>query len=153
MRDFASDALALPANASYRRYVDLGRRYVVRTVVAAPELSLEPRRWCFPVAGCVSYRGYFSESDADAYAAKLESEGWDVTVSGVRAYSTLGWFDDPLLSSMVELPSTPSPASSFTSLRTSASTRPAIRTSTSRSRSLSSGPGCAAGWRPKGGMA
>ena len=104
MRDFASDALALPANASYRRYVDLGRRYVVRTVVAAPELSLEPRRWCFPVAGCVSYRGYFSESDADAYAAKLESEGWDVTVSGVRAYSTLGWFDDPLLSSMVELP-------------------------------------------------
>ena len=104
IRDFASGALALPANASYRRYVDLGRRYVVQTVVAAPELSLEPRRWCFPVAGCVGYRGYFSESDADAYAAKLESEGWDVTVSGVRAYSTLGWFDDPLLSSMVELP-------------------------------------------------
>jgi len=104
IREFASDVLALPANASYRRYVDLGRRYVVRTVVAAPELSLEPRRWCFPVAGCVSYRGYFSESDADAYAAKLESEGWDVTVSGVRAYSTLGWFADPLLSSMVELP-------------------------------------------------
>ncbi len=104
IREFASDVLALPANASYRRYVDLGRRYVVRTVVAAPELSLEPRRWCFPVAGCVSYRGYFSESDADAHAAKLESEGWDVTVTGVRAYSTLGWFDDPLLSSMVELP-------------------------------------------------
>ena len=104
IRAFASDALALPANASYRRYVDLGRRYVVRTVVAAPELSLEPWRWCFPVAGCVSYRGYFSESDADAYAATLESEGWDVTVSGARAYSTLGWFDDPLLSSMVELP-------------------------------------------------
>ncbi|MCY4349559.1 MAG: aminopeptidase [Thiotrichales bacterium] len=104
IQEFASDVLALPANASYRRYVDLGRRYVVRTVVAAPELSLEPRRWCFPVAGCVSYRGYFSGSDADAYAAKLESEGWDVTVSGVRAYSTLGWFADPLLSSMVELP-------------------------------------------------
>ena len=104
IRDFASDALALPANASYRRYVDLGRRYVVRTVVAAPELSLEPRQWCFPVAGCLSYRGYFSESDAAAYAETLESEGWDVTVAGVRAYSTLGWFDDPLLSSMVELP-------------------------------------------------
>ena len=103
IREFASDALALPANASYRRYVDLGRRYVVWTVVAAPELSLEPRRWCFPVAGCVSYRGYFSESDAAAYAAKLESEGWDATVTGARAYSTLGWFDDPLLSSMVEL--------------------------------------------------
>ena len=103
IREFASDALALPANASYRRYVDLERRYVVWTVVAAPELSLEPRRWCFPVAGCVSYRGYFSESDAAAYAAKLESEGWDATVTGARAYSTLGWFDDPLLSSMVEL--------------------------------------------------
>ena len=103
IREFASDALALPANASYRRYVDLGRRYVVWTVVAAPELSLEPRRWCFPVAGCVSYRGYFSTSDAAAYAAKLESEGWDTTVTGARAYSTLGWFDDPLLSSMVEL--------------------------------------------------
>ena len=103
IREFASDALALPANASYRRYVDLGRRYVVWTVVAAPELSLEPRRWCFPVAGCLSYRGYFSTSDAAAYAARLESEGWDVTVNGVRAYSTLGWFDDPLLSSMVEL--------------------------------------------------
>ena len=103
IREFASDALALPANASYRRYVDLGRRYVVWTVVAAPELSLEPRRWCFPVAGCLSYRGYFSESDATAYAGTLESEGWDVTVTGVRAYSTLGWFDDPLLSSMVEL--------------------------------------------------
>ena len=104
IREFASDVLALPANASYRRYVDLGRRYAVRTVVAAPELSLEPRRWCFPVAGCVSYRGYFSESDAAAYAAELEADGWEVTVSGVRAYSTLGWFDDPLLSSMVELP-------------------------------------------------
>ena len=103
IREFASDALALPANASYRRYVDLGRRYVVWTVVAAPELSLEPRRWCFPVAGCVSYRGYFSTSDAAAYAAELESEGWDATVTGARAYSTLGWFDDPLLSSMVEL--------------------------------------------------
>ena len=103
IREFASDALALPANASYRSYVDLGRRYVVWTVVAAPELSLEPLRWCFPVAGCLSYRGYFSESDAAAYAETLESEGWDVTVTGVRAYSTLGWFDDPLLSSMVEL--------------------------------------------------
>ena len=104
IRDFASAALGLPANASYRRYVDLGRRYVVWNVVAAPELSLEPRRWCFPVAGCVSYRGYFSEAAAKEYADTLESEGWDVTVAGVSAYSTLGWFDDPLLSSMVVLP-------------------------------------------------
>ena len=104
IRDFATNALGLPANASYRRYVDLGRRYVVWNVVAAPELSLEPRRWCFPVAGCLSYRGYFSESAANEYAEVLETEGLDVTVAGVRAYSTLGWFDDPLLSSMVVLP-------------------------------------------------
>ena len=104
IRDFASNVLALPANASYRRYVDLGRRHVVWNVVAAPELSLEPRRWCFPVAGCVSYRGYFSESAAIGYAEALASEGLDVTVAGVGAYSTLGWFDDPLLSSMVALP-------------------------------------------------
>ena len=104
IREFASDVLALPANASYHCYVDLGRRYVVWNVVAAPELSLEPRRWCFPVAGCLSYRGYFSESAATEHAGALESEGWDVTVAGVHAYSTLGWFDDPLLSSMVALP-------------------------------------------------
>ena len=104
IRDFASRVLGLPANASYRRYVDLDRRHVVWSVVAAPELSLEPRHWCFPVAGCLSYRGYFSESAAEGYAESLKSEGWDVTVAGVRAYSTLGWFDDPLLSSMVDLP-------------------------------------------------
>ena len=104
IRDFASNVLGLPAKESYRRYVDLDRRYVVWNVVAAPELSLEPRRWCFPVAGCLSYRGYFSESAAWEYAGALENEGWDVTVAGVRAYSTLGWFDDPLLSSMVDLP-------------------------------------------------
>ena len=104
IREFASDVLALPANASYHRYVDLGRRYVVWNVVAAPELSLEPRRWCFPVAGCLSYRGYFSEAAAAQYADALRTEGWDVTVAGVRAYSTLGWFDDPLLSSMTALP-------------------------------------------------
>ena len=104
IRDFASDTLGLPANASYRHYVALEHRYVVWNVVAAPELSLAPRRWCFPVAGCLSYRGYFSEPAAAAYACALESEGWDVMVAGVRAYSTLGWFDDPLLSSMVDLP-------------------------------------------------
>ena len=104
IRTFATDALSLPANASYRRFVDLGRRYVVWNVVAAPELSLEPRRWCFPVAGCLSYRGYFSEAAAAQYADELRTEGWDVTVAGVRAYSTLGWFDDPLLSSMTALP-------------------------------------------------
>ena len=104
IRDFASTALALPANESYRSYVNLGRRHVLWNVVAAPELSLEPRQWCFPVAGCVSYRGYFAEADAREYARALESEGWDVTAAGVGAYSTLGWFDDPLLSTMAALP-------------------------------------------------
>ena len=104
IREFASRVLGLPENASYRRYADPGRPYVVWNVVAAPELSLAPRRWCFPFAGCVSYRGYFSEPDAAAFAAGLASEGWDVTVAGVRAYSTLGWFDDPLPGPVVELP-------------------------------------------------
>ena len=103
IREFASTALALPANESYHRFVDLDRRYVLWNVVAAPELSLEPRQWCFPVAGCLSYRGYFSEADAREHAGTLASEGWDVTVAGVGAYSTLGWFDDPLLSTMVAL--------------------------------------------------
>ena len=104
IRDFASDVLGLPANDSYRRYVHLDRSHVVWSVVAAPELSLAPRLWCFPVAGCVGYRGWFSETDARANAADLESEGWDVTVAGVPAYSTLGWFDDPLLSTMLDRP-------------------------------------------------
>ena len=104
IRRFASERLGLPDNASYRRYADLGRPYVVWNVIAAPELSLAPREWCFPVAGCVSYRGYFREEDARAEAARLAAAGDDVHVSGVPAYSTLGWFDDPLLSSFIRYP-------------------------------------------------
>jgi predicted aminopeptidase len=77
---------------------DLGRPFVVWNVFAAPELSLEAKQWCFPVAGCVAYRGYFAESDAKAETARLAAEGFDVHVSGVPAYSTLGYFDDPVLS-------------------------------------------------------
>ena len=98
--------LGLPRNGSYTRYTDLGRPFVVWNVFAAPALSLEPREWCFPVAGCVSYRGYFDEADAKAEAARLAGLGFDVYVSGVPAYSTLGWFDDPLLSSFVRYPDT-----------------------------------------------
>ena len=101
IRRFASDTLLLPDNGSYTRYSELGRPYVVWNVQATPELSLEPRRWCFPVAGCVAYRGYFSREAAEAEAAALRAEGLDVQVSGVAAYSTLGWFDDPLLSSFI----------------------------------------------------
>lgn len=101
MRTFASRELALPDNQSYTRYADLGRAYVVWNVFAAPELSLSARQWCFPVAGCVAYRGYFAEADAGAEAARLAAEGFDVHVSGVPAYSTLGWFDDPVLSTFI----------------------------------------------------
>ena len=101
IRTFASERLGLPDNRSYRDYVDVGRRYVVWNVVVAPELSLSPKGWCFPVIGCVSYRGYYDEAQARAFARKWGDDGYDVAVGGVRAYSTLGWFDDPLLSTML----------------------------------------------------
>jgi len=100
IRDFASQELGLPDNASFRSYADIHRSYVVWNVVATPELSVEPRQWCFPVAGCVAYRGYFREEDARDFAARLRSEGDDVTVGGVPAYSTLGRIADPLLSTV-----------------------------------------------------
>ena len=95
-RAFASRELALPDNRSYRRYADLQRPYVTWSVYATPELSLQPLRWCFPVAGCVAYRGYFSEQNAQDFAGQLQQDGHDVYVAGVAAYSTLGWFSDPL---------------------------------------------------------
>ncbi len=104
IRTFASRDLALPDNASYTRYADLGRPFVVWNVFAAPALSLDARQWCFPIAGCVSYRGYFDESQARAEAARLASKGDDVWVAGIPAYSTLGYFDDPVLSTFVRWP-------------------------------------------------
>ena len=106
VRAYASQELGLPDNASYTRYTDLGRPFVVWNVFAAAPLALEPREWCFPVVGCVSYRGYFSEADARAEAARLAALGEDVHIGGVPAYSTLGWFDDPLLSSFIRYPDT-----------------------------------------------
>lgn len=101
IRDFAVDELGLPDNASYRSYVDVGRPYVVRNVFAAPALALEPEQWCFPVAGCVSYRGYFDAAAAEDFAAGLRKAGLDVFVGNVPAYSTLGWFSDPLLNTFI----------------------------------------------------
>jgi predicted aminopeptidase len=101
IRRYASRELGLPDNGSYTRYADLGRPFVVWNVFAAPELSLSPRQWCFPVAGCVNYRGYFAETDARAEAARLAAAGDDVHVGGVPAYSTLGYFDDPVLSTFI----------------------------------------------------
>src|SRR5277367_6777720 len=101
IRDFASRDLALPDNGSYKTYADIGRPYVVWNVVAAPEFSVDPIEWCYPIVGCVAYRGYFAEAKARRFAAGLHAKGWDVVVGGVAAYSTLGHFDDPILSSMV----------------------------------------------------
>lgn len=100
-RDFAVAELHLPDNRSYRTYADIKRRYVVWNVVATPEFSVEPERWCFPIAGCVAYRGYFKEKTARTFAKSLATKGFDVMVGGVPAYSTLGKFADPVLSSMM----------------------------------------------------
>lgn len=108
MRRFAVTELHLPDNASYHRYADLRRRHAVWNVVAAPELSLTLKTWCFPVAGCVGYRGYFVEADAQAQAQELRAQGFDVSVYGVPAYSTLGWMNwlggDPLLNTFIWYP-------------------------------------------------
>ncbi|WP_183166219.1 aminopeptidase [Azomonas macrocytogenes] len=100
-RAFASSNLGLPDNASYRQYADIQRSYVVWNVFATPEFSVEPLQHCFPIAGCVAYRGYFHQSAARATAAELSLTGLDTLVAGVDAYSTLGWFADPVLSSML----------------------------------------------------
>ncbi len=104
IRDFASRELALPDNDSYRRYADLGRAFVLWNVFAAPEFSVTPIRSCFPVAGCVSYRGFYSEEAALKHADALAKEGNDVYVGEVSAYSTLGWFSDPVLSTFINYP-------------------------------------------------
>jgi predicted aminopeptidase len=104
IREFASKNLKLPENNSYLAYAELNRSYVVWNVFAAPEFSLEPKKECFPFTGCVSYRGFYSEDEARRHAAKLQEAGYDVYVGGVPAYSTLGWFDDPLLSTFIRYP-------------------------------------------------
>jgi predicted aminopeptidase len=100
-REFAVRELGLPDGGSYRKYADIGREYVVWNVVATPEFSLTPLRWCFPVAGCVSYRGYFHQANANAFAWRLVASGDDAVVEGVAAYSTLGHLADPLMSTMI----------------------------------------------------
>ena len=103
IREYASSQLALPDNASYRSYVDIKRPYVVWNLFAAPEFSIEPKHWCFPFVGCLSYKGYFDEAKARAAGSRLAADGYDVYVGGIAAYSTLGHFDDPFLSSMLRL--------------------------------------------------
>ncbi|WP_236197217.1 aminopeptidase [Pseudomonas glycinae] len=100
-RAFASEHLHLPDNESYRLYADIGRPFVVWNVFATPEFSLSPQNHCFPIAGCVAYRGYYSQSAARGEAAIQRLQGMDVSIGGVEAYSTLGWFNDPILNSMM----------------------------------------------------
>jgi predicted aminopeptidase len=110
IRDFAVSDLGEPDNASYRRYADLKRSAAVWNVVAAPELSLELKTWCFAIVGCVGYRGYYDRAGAEALAAQLRGEGLDVAVYPVPAYSTLGrlpqsgWLADPLLNTFIDYP-------------------------------------------------
>jgi len=103
-RMFAEAELGLPAGGNYLDYVELDRRHAVWNVFAAPEFSLEPVTWCYPIAGCAAYRGYFDEAAAVEYAAGLGAEGFDTHVGGVAAYSTLGWFDDAVLSTVLNRP-------------------------------------------------
>ena len=101
IREFAESELSLPVGGNYSSYVDVEREHVVWNVFAAPEFSVDPVNWCYPIAGCVAYRGYFSQQSALSYAAKLEEDGFDVYTGGVDAYSTLGWFEDSLLSTVL----------------------------------------------------
>jgi predicted aminopeptidase len=101
IRQFATEQLALPDNNSYQYFADLQRPFAVWNVFAAPAFSTTAKKWCFPIAGCVSYRGYFSEQEARSYAAQLSAQGYDTYVGGVAAYSTLGWFADPVLNTFL----------------------------------------------------
>lgn len=100
-RTFARDEMQLPVADNYAHYVDLERDYVVWNVVAAPEFSIKPKKWCYPVVGCLSYRGYYDKADALSYADKLKEQSLDVYTGGVAAYSTLGWFNDPVLNTFL----------------------------------------------------
>jgi predicted aminopeptidase len=102
IRLFAIETLKLPGQDSYQTYVDVKQPYVVWAVFAAPQYSIEPKTWCYPIVGCAAYRGYFLKQDADTFAGQLKNQGYDVYVSGVEAYSTLGWFDDPILSTFID---------------------------------------------------
>jgi predicted aminopeptidase len=104
IRAFASSELGLPNNASYTNYADLKRPSVVWNVFATPELSMKLQTWCFPVAGCVSYKGFYKQADAESYAQSLREEGLEAYVAGIPAYSTLGWFNDPVLNTFINYP-------------------------------------------------
>jgi len=104
VREFSVKQLHLPQTKSFTQYADLGRNYVVKNLFAATEFSTELYTWCYPVIGCASYRGYFDEDMLNEYKAELAQQGYDIHVANVSAYSTLGWFDDPVLNTFVYRP-------------------------------------------------
>lgn len=103
-RDFAGQSLQLPADDSFTDYVSFQRPWVVVNLVAAPEFSLQPHQWCYPIIGCQAYRGYFDPGDASRERERFRQQGYDTFVGGVTAYSTLGWFNDPLHTGFIRLP-------------------------------------------------
>ncbi|MDJ0831958.1 MAG: aminopeptidase [Gammaproteobacteria bacterium] len=104
IRDFAMNELALPESNSYTLYADIGRNYVVKNLIAAEEFSIRPYQWCYPVVGCMGYRGYFDEQRLERFRQRLQDQGFDIYVTRVTAYSTLGWFDDPVLNTFIDWP-------------------------------------------------
>jgi predicted aminopeptidase len=104
LRGFAAHALRLPVDGHYAKYVDVHRPFVVWNVEAAPEFSLQPKSWWYPMLGSLEYRGYFSERGANKYGETLKKKGYDVYIGGVTAYSTLGWFKDPMLNTFIFQP-------------------------------------------------
>ena len=104
LRRYAVDRMSLDDDPGFTTYVDIGRNYVVWNVVAAPAYEMTPKTWCFPIAGCVAYKGFFAEEDARRQADALKAEDFDVITYGVKAYSTLGWFSDPLLNTFIHYP-------------------------------------------------
>jgi len=104
MREFSIERLALPDNGSYSSYVELDRPYVLQNLFAATEFSTRLHSWCYPIIGCTSYRGYYDETRLQSYVETLQNDGFEVYIGQVAAYSTLGWFDDPVLSSFIDWP-------------------------------------------------
>jgi predicted aminopeptidase len=104
IRKFSIERLTLPDNGSYDSYVELDRPYVLQNLFAAKEFSTRLHRWCYPIIGCTSYRGYYDEERLQNYVETLQKDGLEVYISPVSAYSTLGWFDDPVLSSFIDWP-------------------------------------------------
>jgi predicted aminopeptidase len=148
IRRFASKELGLPDNRSYRSYADLKRPFAVWNVFAAPELSLQLDTWCFPVVGCISYRGYYDQVQARQFAEQLAADGREVHVGGVPAYSTLGFTPDPVLNTFINLPDGELARLVFMNSRIRWSTSTMTRRSTNRSRPLSRWLASSDGWRP-----